>query len=430
MATMLFNNQGLSRAELWNMSELSNPRKNSRVARETIVALPHELNLDSYKSILTRYANAIVERYGVAVDVAIHAPGRDGDHRNFHAHVYCTTQVIEDGKLGRKAEIEWSDANLKKAGIPKGKAQLLAVKQLWEKCVNQEFYRLGMDERIDHKFEIKGDKIPQVHVGPHGTKLSRHGKGHESDEWQINQAIIAYNNVVSLQQKRTEKMQNQLQTEIQSNTSTPQKTATAYGGLAASQEAAEEALKQVKQRTQEQQKNESEQIEAERWKPAQIDPNKGSVINMFQQDSQGVYRWTKGRNEGAEAFRDTGKAIHSQTTNSWALAAELELAKAKVDAGDWKEIRTFGSEEYRRAVWIQGQTMGIQVEGYKPTKEELARYGQAPAQGLAGDQKSAAEATQNRFQTDQKFQNKFEKNSGTASTPDNSNSSPSRSPKM
>lgn len=121
MATMLFNNQGLSRAELWNMSELSNPRKNSRVARETIVALPHELNLDSYKSILTRYANAIVERYGVAVDVAIHAPGRDGDHRNFHAHVYCTTQVIEDGKLGRKAEIEWSDANLKKAGIPKGK---------------------------------------------------------------------------------------------------------------------------------------------------------------------------------------------------------------------------------------------------------------------------------------------------------------------
>lgn len=65
MATMLFNNQGLSRAELWNMSELSNPRKNSRVARETIVALPHELNLDSYKSILTRYANAIVERYEI-----------------------------------------------------------------------------------------------------------------------------------------------------------------------------------------------------------------------------------------------------------------------------------------------------------------------------------------------------------------------------
>ena len=103
---------------------------------------------------------------------------------------------------------------------------------------------------------------------------------------------------------------------------------------------------------------------------------------MFQQDSEGVYRWTKGKNEGAEAFRDGGKAIYSQTTNNWAIAAELELAQQKVQAGEWKEIRAFGAEEYRRAAWIQGRAMGIKVEGYKPSKEELAQYGQAPSQGL------------------------------------------------
>ena len=74
--------------------------------------------------------------------------------------------------------------------------------------------------------------------------------------------------------------------------------------------------------------------------------------------------------------------------------------------------------------------MGLDVKGYKPTAQELEKYGQQPAQGLAGDQKSAVEATQNRFQLDQKFQNKFKKNNSAINTPDSSNSSPSCSPKM
>lgn len=409
------------------MSELSNPRKNSRVARETIVALPHELDLDSYKSILKNYANAIVDKYSVAVDIAIHAPGQAGDHRNFHAHIYCTTQVIKEGKLGDKAEIEWSDTCLKRDGLENGKAQLLAVKKLWETCVNQEFERLGMNERIDHRFEIQGDKIPQIHVGPHGTVLARRGKGHESQEWQINQAIKAFNNVISIQDARKNLMQANKSNDA---VASPQSVNT-HGGIAANWQAAEEAELQAIKRLEQHHKNEIDELKKQEelsgWKPAQINPEKGAVITMFNQDAQGVYRWTKGQNEGQEAFRDTGKAIHSQTINSWALAAELELAKQKMDAGEWKEIRAFGSEQYRRAIWIQGQTMNIQVNGYSPTKEELAKYAQAPAQGLAGDEKSIPT---NRFAQDQKFENKFTKTTGGNDNPDQPKATPAHSQKM
>jgi hypothetical protein len=204
-----------------------------------------------------------------------------------------------------------------------------------------------------------------------------------------------------------------------------------HGGVAASWQAAEEAELQAIKRLEQHHKKEIDELQKEKelsgWKPAQINPEKGSVITMFQHDVQGVYRWTRGQNEGQEAFRDTGKAIHSQTINSWALAAELELAKQKMDAGEWKEIRAFGSEQYRKAIWIQGQTMGIQVAGYTPTKEELAKYSQAPAQGLAGDEKSVPT---NRFAQDQKFENKFAKNTGGNDNPDQPKATPAHSQKM
>lgn len=431
----IFNSAGLSRSELWNLAEISDRRSDSRVAREWILALPHELMRDAHQRIIERFSQALIDQYQVAIDVCVHAPGRGGDNRNLHAHLLMTTRPMDaTGELGKqKTFLEWSDAKLRKNGLPTGRQQIDAIREKWSSIVNSELEAAGLDERVSHlSLKAQGitDKIPEIHVGPLNTQLARMGYSERASRWQLNEAIRAQNNIIDIQTARITRMQNQTQTSEKNDAQASQKPAAGFGGLAASQEAAEEAYKQAKQRMDAQQKQAAEQAEDERWKPATIDPSKGSVISMFQQDAQGVYRWTKGKNEGAEAFRDNGKAIHSQTTNSWALAAELELAQQKMRDGEWREVRAFGSDEYRRAVWIQGQTMGIQVEGYKPTKEELAKYGQAPAQGLVGDQKPVAEATQNRFQPDPKFQGKFEKNAGTTNTPDSSNSSPSRSPKM
>jgi len=433
---LMFNNQGLSRSDLWNLAELAEKRSDSRVAREWILALPHELMRDSHQRIIERFSQSLINRYQVAIDVCVHAPSRGGDHRNLHAHLLMTTRSISpDGTLGeQKTFLEWSDAKLRKNGLPTGEKQIEAIREKWALIVNEELRAAGLKEHISHlslkEQEIK--KIPQIHVGPLNTQLARMGYHQRASRWQLNEQIKAHNNIVNLDEKRILRMQQQTQQALSSDAIESKKLNT-HGGVAANWQAAEEAELQAIKRLEQHHKKEIEDLKKQEelkelsgWKPAQIDPGKGSVITMFNQDAQGVYRWTKGTNEGQEAFRDTGKAIHSQTINSWALAAELELAKQKVDAGEWKEIRAFGSEQYRRAIWIQGQTMNIQVNGYSPTKEELAKYAQAPSQGLAGDEKSIP----NRFAQDQKFENKFTKTTGGNDNPDQQKTTPAHSQKM
>src|SRR3546814_7097626 len=74
------------RERLWNAAELAETRKNATVAREYEIALPVELSADERRELALGLAREISERHGVAVDVSIHAPGREGDQRNHHAH--------------------------------------------------------------------------------------------------------------------------------------------------------------------------------------------------------------------------------------------------------------------------------------------------------------------------------------------------------
>jgi len=48
------------------------------------------------------FARDLADRRGVAVHFAIHAPHRNGDGRNTHAHVLTTTRTIEAGGVGRE----------------------------------------------------------------------------------------------------------------------------------------------------------------------------------------------------------------------------------------------------------------------------------------------------------------------------------------
>ena len=65
-------NEYLNRSVLWNAAEQADNRKNSRTARELVLALPHELS-DAERAGLTQDMSGwLMERYGVAVDAAIH----------------------------------------------------------------------------------------------------------------------------------------------------------------------------------------------------------------------------------------------------------------------------------------------------------------------------------------------------------------------
>ena len=80
------------RAALWNAAEATEKRKNSTVAREYELALPAELDGAAREALARQFAAAVVERFGVAADIAIHAPGGEGDQRNHHAHILTTTR--------------------------------------------------------------------------------------------------------------------------------------------------------------------------------------------------------------------------------------------------------------------------------------------------------------------------------------------------
>ena len=101
------------RSNLWNAAEKAETRRDARVAREYLVALPAELSPQARINLVTGFSRELVERYRFALDIAIHAP-RDypgSDPRNFHAHLLATTREVTPTGLGAKTNLEWSDTN-------------------------------------------------------------------------------------------------------------------------------------------------------------------------------------------------------------------------------------------------------------------------------------------------------------------------------
>ena len=92
------------RAELWNAVEAAEKTKDSRLARELVVALPIELKLDDWKSILKDFLSEQCVSKGMCADVSIH----DTDGHNPHAHILLTVRPLGDkGKWQAKTQKEY-----------------------------------------------------------------------------------------------------------------------------------------------------------------------------------------------------------------------------------------------------------------------------------------------------------------------------------
>src|SRR5476649_2873948 len=94
------------RAALWNAAEAAERRKDACVAREFEVALPDELSPAERRRLAVDFAKEMANREGCAVDVAIHAPGKEGDSRNHHAHILRS----EERRVGKecRSRCDWS----------------------------------------------------------------------------------------------------------------------------------------------------------------------------------------------------------------------------------------------------------------------------------------------------------------------------------
>ena len=167
------------RARLWNTAESAETRKNSRVAREYLVALPMELSPPQRLTLVRGFSQELSNRYGFAVDVAIHAP-RDfpgSDPRNFHAHLLATTREVTREGLGAKTTLDMNDGNRQKLGLEPAIQELLHVRARWATVTNEALKEASIAARIDHRsLEAQGiDREPRPQIPRAAFEMERQG---------------------------------------------------------------------------------------------------------------------------------------------------------------------------------------------------------------------------------------------------------------
>lgn len=174
----------IERSELWNLAEESETRKNSRVAREWIINLPHELDENTRKELAHKFTQSLADKFGVIADCAIHKPTareieRGADARNFHAHIMLTTRKAELGEKGKitltdKSDCELSDTQRKAKGLSRAKTEVTEIRELWECIANEKLAEYNHDLIDSRSYAAQGiDITPQDKMGSVATKLER-----------------------------------------------------------------------------------------------------------------------------------------------------------------------------------------------------------------------------------------------------------------
>jgi hypothetical protein len=169
-------------SRLWNAAEGAEKRKDATVARELVVALPHDLSPLQRIALADAIAASLVERYGVAAESAIHAPDAEGDQRNHHSHIqFSTRRMTPDGSFGEKTR-ELDD-------IKQGKVEIEWIREMVENKTNCALETAGLEARVDRRslkdqraaaLEVGDlvkaqelDRAPQIHEGPRVTQIRR-----------------------------------------------------------------------------------------------------------------------------------------------------------------------------------------------------------------------------------------------------------------
>ena len=236
------------REQLWNAVEEVETSKDSRLAREFVVALPIELNRENQIELLQEFIREQFVSDGMCADAAIH----DTDGHNPHAHILLTVRPLDErGKWQYKTEKEylcmkngeergftaaefrtaqsggWEKQYPYKVGKKKvymtpsaadaqglvradkhpkstrygrqnpiserwnSEEQLVEWRKEWADVTNRYLERAGREERIDHRSNAaRGlDEIPTIHEGVAAQALER--KGIISDRCEINRQIKA-----------------------------------------------------------------------------------------------------------------------------------------------------------------------------------------------------------------------------------------------
>lgn len=179
------------RVSLWNAVEQVERRKDAQLAREILMSLPHELNEDERRALAKSFVEKEFVSRGMVADIAIHAPDREGDNRNHHAHIMLTMRSITEAGFGKK-DRSWNETSL-----------LEHWRERWAEEQNAALERSGHDVQVDHRsLEEQGiNREPEPKLGPIATDMERNGKRSKAGDdlravWQRNgYREVAYSEV-------------------------------------------------------------------------------------------------------------------------------------------------------------------------------------------------------------------------------------------
>jgi hypothetical protein len=139
--------------------ELKEIRKDGRLAKEVLAAIPAELPQEKQLELARSFATKLVERYQIGTFFAIHEPPEGGDRRNFHLHLLLTTRELDgSGTLGQKVrELD-------------SKSEMEFLKKTWQELAN-EILPEGKKLEEPQKDPLGEPKMP--HLGRKATWFER-----------------------------------------------------------------------------------------------------------------------------------------------------------------------------------------------------------------------------------------------------------------
>lgn len=172
------------RAKFWNAVEEAEKTKDSRLAREFVVALPIELGKDEWVDLMANFIQEQFVNEGMCADVAIH----DTDGHNPHAHIMLTVRPLnENGTWQHKTEKEYLCV---KDGEERGFTAAEykeAQKDGWEK---QYQYKVGKKKEYMVPSVAEAQGLERASKYPKSTKYGRQNP--ISERWNSDEQLVAW----------------------------------------------------------------------------------------------------------------------------------------------------------------------------------------------------------------------------------------------
>ena len=174
------------RSVLWNAVEESEKTKDSRLAREFVVALPIELNKSEWQKLLTEFIQEQFVSDGMCADVAIHDPHPPG--HNPHAHIMLTVRPLdEQGKWQYKTEKEYLCVrNGEEKGFTATEFKT-AQADGWEK---QYHYKVGRKKVYMPPSEAEKHGYERANKHPKSTKYGRQNP--IAERWNSDEQLLVW----------------------------------------------------------------------------------------------------------------------------------------------------------------------------------------------------------------------------------------------